>query len=367
MAFISSKFNMPSKSGSGLNNQDYCDLFLTNLKNAFIAANNAWSQVGSIETIGTNTNTSYGCRTLQLKSSVSNKYVRIWKFAASANIGGSFVDSPDTSGGYNALKLYRGNVMRVNGNDAILTDTAGHGGIWFGVSDNSIDVDFAKDLGLSVSLFCLSNSVRDTNSFNANFFSDDNYNNGATYSVVTDGKYFGLMQWLSDKNYITSCFYAPDMMICANSGDTNTEGVISCEGYTDSFYFGNNNAYDAEGYIKVLFNAADGTHDFRGWTEGIYNGKDGCMTAENATDMSCTALKVFLNIQNYSGSTMEGVIDGINLKGWVNPDYMRSASITVLPAASKNMTYGLGAWLCTDAGTLICWDDSNSSPFEAAT
>ena len=365
MAFISSKFNMPSASGSGLSTpQEWTDLYLTNLATAFTAANNAWSVYSAIETIGTNTDVNYACRTIQLKSSSSNKYVRIWCFAGSG-ASGYIQNSPTTSGGYSDIHCYVGNLMRDGSNNVIFSDSNGYNEIYFAVSDSAIDADFAKDLGLSCPMFGLYNNNRSAGYTSWNNFYGGVWYNGGVLSVISDGKMFGVMRKLSNATIINACFYAPDMMVCANSGDSNTEGVVTCESDNDNFYFGNNGTYDAEGYIKVLFNAADGTHDFRGWTEGIYNGKDGCMNSEDATDMSCTALKVYLNIQNYSGSTLEGVIDGINLKGWVNPNYMRSANITVLPAASKNMTYGNGNWLCTDAGTLICWDSSNSSPFEA--
>jgi len=366
MAFISSKFTMPNFAGSGVANaQAWADLYLTNIATAFTAANAAWSVYSAIETIGTNTNTNYGCRTIQLKSSISNKFVRIWCFSNGPY--GYVNDTPGTSGGYSNINCYAGNVMRVGSNSIIFVDQNGYGEVYFAVSDNSIDADFAKDLGLSVPMFGLYNNSRSMGYTTWGYTSGGVWYNGGTLSIVSDGKYFGVMRVLNGETNLIACFYAPDMLICANGSDTDTEGVVTCENYNDNLYFGTNDAYNAEGYIKVLFNAADGTHDFRGWTEGIYNGKDGCQASADSSDMPCTALKVFLNIQNYSGSTLDGVLDGISLKGWVNPDYMRSANNTVLPAASKNMTYGNGAWLCTDAGTLICWDSTNSSPFEAAT
>ena len=83
MAFKSYKFNMPSYSGSGCASQkDYCDMWLNNLVTAFTTANAAWSQVGTIETIGADY-TGYGARTVQLQSSANNKYVRIWVFETS--------------------------------------------------------------------------------------------------------------------------------------------------------------------------------------------------------------------------------------------------------------------------------------------
>ena len=370
MAFISSKFNQPSKAGSGLNAQDWADLYLDKLATAFTTANAAWSVYSAKETIGTNTNTNYGCRTIQLKSSVSEKYVRIWCFGNEAST--DFVDTPTTSGGYNNLHLYRGNIMKIGSNQCLLNDDHAHSEIYFGVSDNPIDADFAKDLGLSVGMFGLINRVQSTTSgMNMAYRYGDQYTAyyyGAIISVITDGKFFGVMRQMPDNaSRSVACFYAPDMMICANSDDHETEGVISSIAHNEgSFYFGNNNPYDGQSYVAAIFNAADGTRDFRGWTEGNYNGKEGCMASEDSTGMPCTALKIFLNIQTYSGSTLDGIKDGASLKGWINPEYMRSANVVVLPETCKSLTYGNGAWLCTNAGTLICWDASNSSPFEAA-
>lgn len=375
MAFISSKFNMPTRSGSGLTGEAYADLYLTNLATAFSTACSDWSIYSNLETIGTNRDTNYGCRTLQLYSSTSNKYVRVWCFANTCT--GRFQDNSSSSGGnssadHSNLYIYRGNLFRINGVNGVYFGCNYSNELVFAVSDNQIAVDFADDLGLSVSMFSFANAPTDSNSQYLSYGSTHGcYVNGGVITVITDGKFFGVMRKLSSDTGVNACFYAPDMIVCANGvNDQNTEGVISCQDRDDNFYLGNNSPYDIESYVKVIFNDANGGHDFRGWGEGIYSGKDSCQTSENSAYMSCTAIKVFLNTNSYSGSTMPGIIPssmpGINFKGWVNPNYVRSANLNVLPESSKGMTYDNKNWLCTAAGTLICWNALNTSPFEAA-
>lgn len=364
MAYILSKFNMPSKSGAGLTASAWADLYLDNLASAFTAANAAWSVYSQKETIGTNTSSNYGTRTLQLYSSASQKYVRIWCF--SDYINSQYVSQETGSGENNNIKIYLGNTMRVNGNDVIFSDNEGWCEIYFGVSDTPIGNDFGEDLGLSVGLFGLFNKTHGTGSSMLAYSSYGAYYYGATISVITDGKMFGILRSIPNDNYINGCYYAPDMIVCANANDTNTEGVISTVSHDKAFYLGNNDPYNVESYSRVIFNAADGTRDFRGWSEGLYSGKEGCIAAESATQIPCTAIKVFLNINTYSGSDLDGIADGISLKGWVNPKYIRSANINVLPVARRGLTYANGEWLCTDAGTLVCSNPSNESPFDAA-
>jgi hypothetical protein len=195
------------------------------------------------------------------------------------------------------------------------------------------------------------------------------YNKGGTITVLTDGKMFSVMQLFTGTNELNTCIYAPDLMVNINPDDTNTAGVLSTlnESSTGSnLYFGNNEPFNAESYIRVMYNAADGTRDFSGMGCGIYNGKGVLTAAENCTKILTCALQCQMWPRTYSGSTMTGVIDHIGMKGWINTDYVRSASITQLPNSNKGLKFGNGNWLCLDAGTLICWDDSNSSPFDAA-
>lgn len=373
MAFISSKFNVPTYAGSGLANQQaYADELLTKVKDAFISANSAWSLESEIETIGTNTNTGYGCRTLQIKST-SGKYVRIWAFAGSGTIRADFVDSETASGSYNALKIYKGNVCLSNANasssdyDGVIFGLSNTTELVFGVASHSIDVDFGMDLTLDVPLFSIYNSATNSSSILLNSYSyAELYQHGGTISVMTDGSMFAVIQMLQYSSILSACIYAPDLMVCINPSDTQTAGVISCED-VNNFYLGNATLNSSEGYISVLFNAADGTHDFRGMWIRQDNGKSSLTASESCTKLVTSALQCSLMPVPYSGSTTTGVLDGIGMKGWVNTNYVRSASVDQLPNASKGMTYGNGAWLCTGVGTLICWDSSNSSPFEAAT
>lgn len=373
MAFKSSKFNMPTYSGSGLpNQQTWVDSLLTKLKDAFIDADSSWSLESSIDTVGTNTNVYYGTRTLQLKSSKSNKYVRIWGFAGI--VSAYFSDVATASGSYDNLKIFKGNVFKCNEGNYTNRCLLGEPyccELMFGVSSKSIDKDFGLNLELSVPLFCINNNYSYMGETKYLTYDGNSgaYYYGGTFTVMTDGNMFSVMRKYNsggDSDKLNMCLYAPDLISCINTNDLNTEGVISSIASNKSFYLGNNNQYDAENYIRVLFNAADGTHDFSGMGCGIYNGKGPLTCSESCTKLLTTALQIQMWPSTYSGSTMTGVIDHIGMKGWVSTNYIRSTSITQLPAVNKGIKYGSGNWLCVDAGTLVCWNDSNTSPFEAA-
>lgn len=362
MAFKSSKFNMPTYSGSGCANQQaYDELYLTKLKNAFIDANSAWTLYSDIETFGTYTGTTAGIRTLQLKSNASNKYLRIWAFAN--YVGSSIVTSADVT--TDPPKIYSGNLFVQNeGSDQNRYRFGEYSEIYFGVSSNPIDPDPAKDLGLDLPMFGITNGIVGSSPTLA-YPTFGAYNYGAIISVITDGSMFAVMS-VCNGNW-RMCLYAPDLFICANSDDAETAGVISNNSYDNNFYLGedNNNGIT----MSVLFNAADGTHNFNGMNQSVNNGRlsNRVLTAESSTKMVCAPVCVWMAPYAYSGSTMSAITNGIGFKGWLNTDYIRSVDSRVLPLASKGMKYGNGRWLCIDTGTLICWDDSNTSPFEAAT
>ena len=371
MAFMASKFNMPTYNGSGLaNQQDYADALLTKVKDAFIDANSAWSLESAIETIGTNTSTSYGLRTLQLKSSASGKYLRIWCFCGYGSTSGNFVDTDTASGDCDNIKLNKANFFKCN--DGNSTNRCIFGETYcceltFGVASQSIGADLGYDLSLDAPLFSINNNYHNMGSSQyLSYSSHGLYNKGGTITVLTDGKMFSVMQLFTGTSVLNTCLYAPDLMVNINPDDTNTAGVLSTITDNGNLYFGSNDPYSAKSYIRVMYNAADGTRNFDGMGCDIYNGKGPLVAAESCTKILTCALQCQMWPSTYSGSTMTGVIDHIGMKGWVNTDYVRSASITQLPNSNKGLKFGNGNWLCVDAGTLICWDDSNSSPFEAA-
>jgi hypothetical protein len=353
---------MPSYSGSGCANaRDYADLYLTKLKDAFIDANSSWSLETAIETIGSYSGDSYGLRTLQLKSSASGKYVRIWVF--SYYVYGNIQSSESVNTDEN-IKIYNNNLFIQNSDSYQDQYEIGeYCEVYFGVSSSSIDADPAKNLGLDLPMFGIGNSIK-SSSISLAGASYGAYYYGATLSVITDGSMFGVIKYING-NW-PAVFYAPNMFVCANSSDTETAGIISCTGDSTNFYLGDNN--NSNRTVCALFNAADGTHNFNGMLQGFSNGRlnNSVLTAESSSKMVCAPVCFWMYPYEYSGSSMPGVVNGIGLKGWINTDYIRSVDSRVLPFGSKGMKYGNGRWLCVDTGTLICWDDSNSSPFEAA-
>lgn len=363
MAFLSTTFTMPSYPNPVTSTvQDWCDLLLTNLKIAFITSNAAWEQIGTIETIGTNTDTSHGTRTIQLHSTISGKYVRIWAFAVDTI--GYFTTTPTTSGGYNDIKIYLDNLFRCQSEYVCFGHNAGYSEIYFAVSDNSIGTDLGLDLGLSCPAFGLLNdSVQEGyGTVLASQYNYSAYAVGATFTVLTDGTMFSVMRKLDGQSNTIMCFYAPDMIVPANEGDTNTEGVVSNKSVTGDFYFGSNSPYDAENYISILFNDANGNHNFRRWGQGIYNSKGILCMSESSTKLLCAPLEAHLWPVNYEGSTMAGIANGVGTKGWVNMNYLRSCSVTQLVDGSVGTYYASGRWFCPAEGVLICWDNSNVDP-----
>lgn len=363
MSYISSKFNVPSYSNSGLTGQDYADWILTKLKDAFIATNDAWELATEIENIGTNTDTGYGCRTIQLKN--ADKYLRIWYFSGSTYA--TFVDSPTSSGGNQDLKIYKGNAMKVSlsiyGLDSVIFGS-NKPELLFAVASHSIDADFGLDLDLDLPIFSIKqDSIDATAGYELSAYNSYLYGWGGIVSVVSDGSMFGVIV-VAASNW-QGCFYAPDMFVCANSSDTYTAGVMSTRA-NNNIYLGDNSTAASE-YSICVFSQADGGFDFYGMSQGMDAGKRKLICSESSTKMVTGPVAVYMTPIEYSGSTATAVIDGVGLKGWLNTKYIRSANTNVLPYAQKGNTFASGSLLCVDAGTLICWDSSNSSPFEAAT
>ena len=115
MTYKLSKANIKSYSSSGYStDSDYCDYVLHKIRDLFINANSNWQMESDVENIGTNTDEDYGTRTIQLKSSLSGKYLRIWMFSSSyGRVYGKFVKTPTNSGNYDDINLYINNCMTV--------------------------------------------------------------------------------------------------------------------------------------------------------------------------------------------------------------------------------------------------------------
>ena len=368
MAFKSSKFNIVPKGSFSGTYSDYTIDILTKFKTAFINTNTGWSLQSDIERIGTNTSDNYGgSMTLQLKSSASNEYLRIWVFTSTGYPRAYFVTTDTASGDYDHFNLHVNNVFRYYYSSNVTAVLSPSQSIYFGVSDNPIDADFGNDLGLKCPLFGISNTRGSSvtgsmqlSDYRSGYLS----NEGATFTVITDGKMFGVIK-LKPSSYSPACFYAPDMFICANSSDTEQAGVISSSD-GGNFYLGDNNGGSMN--VTPLFCKADGTFDFSDMRDiGVKPEKQAIQASASSNKLVCGPIVVYTRVGTYAGSTFTGVTSGIGIKGWINTDYIRNTDCDALPYASRGLKYVSGRWLCIDAGTLICWDDSNSSPFEAAT
>ena len=107
--------------------------------------------------------------------------------------------------------------------------------------------------------------------------------------------------------------------------------------------------------------------NYTGLSQHVLNNKKSLQSAWNSNKLVCGPLTVAMYNGTWSGSTYTGVTNGIGIKGWINSDYVRNTDCDALVYSNRGLKYANGRWLCVDAGTLICWDDSNESPFEAAT
>lgn len=365
MAFKSYKVNIATYNGSGCADKHaYCDYVLNLVKTAFLNADASWSQEGTIEYVSSDTSSSgyFGHRTLQLKNSTTNKYLRIWMFAGCSY---SLIDSPSTNTS-TSLEVYTGNTMKLY-NTSMMGNL---GEIFFGVSDHSIDADFAKDLGLTTPIFSVCNNTSTSNRYLSYSSSANMQAYGVVLTVISYDKMFAVFEKRqTGDSPLIGCIYADDMFICANSGDTETAGVVSCVSYDQTYGFCVNSAggNNAQEYLTFIFNQKDGGFDFRRMGVNACNNGFIAYTTEASTKMVTAPLAVWSYPTTYSGSSQTGVVDGIGFKGWVNTDYIRCVNETNLPATCKGLKYASGRWLCVQRATLICWDDSNSSPFEAAT
>lgn len=361
MGYKSYKVIIPPKSTSGATNENnYCDIVLGHLKDTFIASGK-WELETDCENIGTNSENDYGTRTLQLHSTVTNgPHLRIWYFSYS--VLGNWVEVDTDSGDATSIKIHKDNIFKCDSesysNYCLLPS-----GLIFGVSDSSIGADLGYALDLKVPLF----SVRtDYTSLSSDATISDNavHDYGATVSVITDGLMFGIIESYnsSGSDEWRGCVYAPDMMVCANADDAYTAGVVGTRG-VHNFYFGDNDTDTGE-YTVSLFSSKTGSFDFSGLTQGINCGRSPLKGAQSSTKMLTAPLSVFMYPYTYSGSSATGITDGISLKGWLNTKYVRGAHLEVLPFAMKGSTFASGEWICMNTGTLLCWDSTNSNPFD---
>lgn len=380
MAFKCARFKIDSWSGAGFASmQAWADDYLTKLKNAFIEASNGqWSLYSSIENIVGSDNVNYPKRTLQLYNSTTNKYLRFWCFGNERTVTGK--TSPTASSG-DTINIYRGNFYSFNddGNSYRYGDPYGSG-FYCGIrTGNPIDKDLGLRLQLDVPLFKVGDSSvyieSDTSFYVTRSYSDCEGFTSFTYSVVTDGDAFWIGRLTSNNNLNVS-IYAPDLYICANSGDTNTAGVIVSKG-GNNFYLGPNSDTDSElpsFFLTFMFSDGRTITDTASleaaWSHANFrikssNNKKMINTVSTSSIMATSAVTVYLTPYRQSGSSGDAINNGVCLKGWVNPDYVRSVNVDHLTYAQRGITFGNGRWICVDAGVLLPWDISNtSSPFD---
>lgn len=360
MAFKTSKFNIASYAGSGCDNsKEYSTLLLTGLKESIIdAGNGSWELEDDIEPMVEGYTGTSGIHTMQLTN--GTKYLRIWHF--SGNISATFIDLPDINT-TTSLTLYTGNLFKQNYSDYNSYYAFGDSsGFYFAVSDDYIDKDFAKDLGLSIPMFGINNEPIQGSCW-VGYDGGKISSYGAVATTITDGSMIGFIFYID--GYCSVVAYAPDMFINANQSDNNTEGVISMNTSSNTnFTFGDNS--DSYNTSKALFTTSSGGFDFDGLIQGCECGKNKLATSQSSTKMVTGPVCYYMYPYTFSGSDEDGVVNGIGLKGWVNTDYFRTANVNVLTNGQRGTSFANGKWFCPSQGTLICWDGSNVSPFDPA-
>lgn len=375
MTYKLAKANIKSYSSSGYSTgSDYCDYVLHKIRDLFINANSNWQMESDVENIGTNTDSNFGTRTIQLKSSLSGKYLRIWMFSASISaVYGQFVNTPTNSGNHDNIKLYINNCMTVASmyDDGISNNYVtgySEAELYFAVSSTPIGSDFGLDLGLESPLFALITyvySYEDALYLATNGYTSMIGNNGCVLSVITDGNMFFIMTdvFLPEEQW-PGCLYAPDLFINVNENDIYTDGSIS------SFNGGNFYVGPADvpcEYLYATVKDSDGNFVFNGQTESLYNSSGVLYAQSTSNKIPTSSILVSMKPKTYTGSQEQSIYQGIGIKGWINPKYLRCANPDVLPSSCKGMTFANGDFLCIDTGTLICFDKDNESPFEPAT
>lgn len=373
MTYKLAKVNIKSYSSSGYStNSDYCDYVLHKIRDLFINANSNWQMESDVENIGTNTDEYYGTRTIQLRSSLSGKYLRIWMFSASGGqVTGSFVNTPTNSGDAYNIKLYINNCMSVgsnNDNNNYYLTGYWYNELYFAVSSNPIGSDFGLDLGLESPIFALRTNIYsydDAIYFAVNGTDSMIFYYGCVLSVITDGNMFFIMtDVFTPEERWPGCLYAPDLFINVNENDIHTDGAITSFG-RENFYAGPVDV--TSGYLCATVKDSDGNFVFKGQTESLYN-PGGVLCAQSTSNkIPTSSILVSMKPITYTGSQEQSVYQGVGIKGWINPKYLRCANPDVLPSSCKGMTFANGGFLCTATGTLICFDKDNESPFEPAT
>lgn len=359
MSFNTSKYNMPSYSGSGCaNSKEYAILTLTELKTNILSASALWTLESDIEPLVSEYSGTAGIHTMQFTN--GSIHFRVWSFVG--NLSSTFINSPDTNTN-SSIKIYTGNLFKINYSSQsgyyAFGDTAF---LYFAVSEDIIDKDPAKDLQLLIPMFGLISGYYNSSNWLCYDNNEDTYRYGSTITVITDGSMLSLIVYTN--GYAKALMFAPDMFVNANISDSNTAGAIVMSSSSQHFSFGDNNGNN--NYTFAVFSDASGGFDFDGLVQGCDTGKKQLATTESSTKMVTGPVCYYMYPYTYSGSNQSAVASGIGIKGWLNTNYIRNANADILTNLQRGSTFANGDWICISRGTLLRWDGSNVSPFEPA-
>ena len=167
-------------------------------------------------------------------------------------------------------------------------------------------------------------------------------NYGCVLSVITDGNMFFIMtDVFTPEEKWPGCLYAPDLFINVNENDIYTDGAISS--------FNGNNFYVGpvdvtSGYLCATVKDSDGNFVFNGQTESLYNSSGVLYAQSTSNKIPTSSILVSMKPKKYAGSQEQSVYQGIGIKGWINPKYLRCVNPDVLPSSCKGMTFANGSF-----------------------
>lgn len=319
------------------NNKTYGHTILQNLADAICLVNTNLSIDDSLDVAGSFTEIdTYPRCTIGLVNSVTSEHIRLWYIYSTASISVSETVNTSATASYN---IYKGNLQAQGPSSNKYTSGSV---IIFGISNNAIDRDLGKDLGLKIPLQPICSGVNTATSWYLTEISSS-YTNKIT--VISDGYGFTIIEHsgTSPVDNANVFIYHPQL-IQTVSGDSQTGGFFMLsEATTQSFVVA---------ITKGTWTGCNANGDFTyGQTQGVEECTGALSVSPQGNYIACVPPIFYTYANPYAGSTSNLNANGIGFKGYLNTDICRHAS------SNKISTVGAlyGGWLHVGAGWLLPW------------